>query len=325
MAEDRPYEKLMLHHGMPRNLMVRRLLVAEKWTFVVCLCLASQAPGADRGTLIVSESHPIDVAEIALEADVEESVVEATLTKLAEHGSLVEESKHGALRFANWLRYNPERKPSDSREAARERKRLQREREKEERDARKAAEKQAEEEGRAAQLVMDDDRSAPLRAIETDDAALTVQCPSCLVSPGQPCVTRNGAARSTVHAKRCRKVEVPAADAADAFFRSGRGGDAAAATGSAVDAPPADVEGWAPIVAELAGRIADFQAHIWIKPLELVGRQGRVLYVRAPDHVRTWVRDRYSPLIADAASQVLGETVAVELVDEYWRPTERAA
>jgi chromosomal replication initiator protein len=44
------------------------------------------------------------------------------------------------------------------------------------------------------------------------------------------------------------------------------------------------------------------------------------LFVRAPDHTRTWIRERYLPLLTSAARRAVGAPVSVEIVDERWEP-----
>jgi hypothetical protein len=313
MSLRRPYDKLMLDQGMPWNLMVRRLLVEERWTFVVCLCLASQAPGDDRGTLIVSAAQPIDPEEIADAAGVDVEVVKATLAKLADHGTLLEESDHGALRFANWDLYNPKPKPSDLPENQNERKRRSRANKKAAEVDQLALDHQAEMQGETPQIVMDESGSTGLRSL--DDDPLNRPCPvkTCLVDAGTECRDRNGRVKAQPHAKRKRQPN-PAA-----FFRTDRGGDLVR------PALPADADGWAPIAGVLRQEIDDDKFDAYLAPLQLVAEQGDTLYVRAPDHARTWVRDRYLGLVNDAAREVRGPAAVVELVDEQWRPAERAA
>jgi len=69
--------------------------------------------------------------------------------------------------------------------------------------------------------------------------------------------------------------------------------------------------------------------HVWLDPLELAARQGDRLYVRAPDHIRSWVRDRYLTALETAAARALDRPrVVVELVSEDWagpRPEVEAA
>jgi len=66
--------------------------------------------------------------------------------------------------------------------------------------------------------------------------------------------------------------------------------------------------------------VADFKFHIWLDPLELAGVEGETLFVRAPDHIRTWVRDRYLPLVRDAATRGYTPNAIVQIVDEQWEP-----
>ncbi len=63
----------------------------------------------------------------------------------------------------------------------------------------------------------------------------------------------------------------------------------------------------------------DFKFAIWLEPLELAGISRSTLFVRAPEHIRTWVRDRYLPLVQDAARRGLYPDASVEIVGEEWR------
>ena len=75
---------------------------------------------------------------------------------------------------------------------------------------------------------------------------------------------------------------------------------------------------WDRVRVELREDVPDFKFHIWLEPLELVGVGGRTLYVRAPDHIRTWVRDRYLPLLSAAAARGFRADALVEVVDGAW-------
>ncbi len=75
---------------------------------------------------------------------------------------------------------------------------------------------------------------------------------------------------------------------------------------------------WNRIRDELRREVPDFTFHIWLEPLELAGAEGRTLFVRAPDHIRTWVRDRYLPLVRSAAVRGFREDAVVEIVDGDW-------
>jgi chromosomal replication initiator protein len=75
---------------------------------------------------------------------------------------------------------------------------------------------------------------------------------------------------------------------------------------------------WDCVRGELRREVPDFKFHIWLEPLELAGVEGRTLYVRAPDHIRTWVRDRYLPLLSSASARGFRADALVEVVDEAW-------
>ncbi|MDQ3435701.1 MAG: chromosomal replication initiator protein DnaA [Actinomycetota bacterium] len=77
---------------------------------------------------------------------------------------------------------------------------------------------------------------------------------------------------------------------------------------------------WDCVRGELRREVPDFKFHIWLEPLELAGVEGRTLYVKAPDHIRTWVRDRYLPLLAAASARAFRADALVEVVDGAWTP-----
>jgi len=77
---------------------------------------------------------------------------------------------------------------------------------------------------------------------------------------------------------------------------------------------------WSRIRQELRRDVPDFKFHIWLDPLELVGLDGDTLFVRAPDHIRTSVRDRYLPVLHTAATRAHAPNAVVEIVDERWQP-----
>ncbi len=78
---------------------------------------------------------------------------------------------------------------------------------------------------------------------------------------------------------------------------------------------------WDRVRQEMRRDVADFKFHIWLDPLELAGVEQRTLFVRAPDHIRSWVRDRYLPLVREAAERGYMPDALIELVDEEWRPS----
>ena len=77
---------------------------------------------------------------------------------------------------------------------------------------------------------------------------------------------------------------------------------------------------WDDIRAELRRQTPDFKFHIWLDPLELAGIRGHTLYVRAPEHIRTSVAERYLPLLRRAAADCFDRRAVVEVVGAGWEP-----
>jgi chromosomal replication initiator protein len=68
----------------------------------------------------------------------------------------------------------------------------------------------------------------------------------------------------------------------------------------------------------MRSEVTEVTFHIWLQPLEPAALLGGTLYVKAPDHIRTWVQERFGPLIATTA-KTIGTTVrGVEVVPEEW-------
>jgi chromosomal replication initiator protein len=89
---------------------------------------------------------------------------------------------------------------------------------------------------------------------------------------------------------------------------------------------PAEPESiWNEIRAELREQTPDFKFHIWLEPLELAAIEGRTLFVRAPEHIRTWVAERYLGQLRRAAASRFHPDAGVEIVDVDWRPAGSAA
>jgi chromosomal replication initiator protein len=82
---------------------------------------------------------------------------------------------------------------------------------------------------------------------------------------------------------------------------------------------------WNDIREELRRETPDFKFHIWIEPLELAEIRGNTLYVRAPEHIRTSVSERYLPLLRRAAASRFDRRAVVEVVGTGWRPPARPA
>jgi chromosomal replication initiator protein len=73
---------------------------------------------------------------------------------------------------------------------------------------------------------------------------------------------------------------------------------------------------WDAVRSELRRDVTDFTFHIWLEPLEPAWCDRGTLYVNAPPHIRSWVRDRYTALLRQAVRRA-GLT-SIEFVDETW-------
>jgi chromosomal replication initiator protein len=81
---------------------------------------------------------------------------------------------------------------------------------------------------------------------------------------------------------------------------------------------------WDVIRGELRRETPDFKFHIWLEPLQLAAIRGRTVYVRAPEHIRTSVAERYLPLLRRAAAAGFDPDALVEVVGEDWEPAAGA-
>jgi chromosomal replication initiator protein len=77
---------------------------------------------------------------------------------------------------------------------------------------------------------------------------------------------------------------------------------------------------WDAIRGELRRETPDFKFHIWLEPLSLAAIRGLTVYVRAPEHIRTSVSERYLPLLRRAAAAGFDAHALVEVVGEDWEP-----
>jgi chromosomal replication initiator protein len=85
-----------------------------------------------------------------------------------------------------------------------------------------------------------------------------------------------------------------------------------------VPAPPDEI--WDDIRDELRRETPDFKFHIWLEPLRVAAVRGSTVYVRAPEHIRTSVVERYLPLLRRAAAARFHEHAIVEVVGADWEP-----
>ena len=75
---------------------------------------------------------------------------------------------------------------------------------------------------------------------------------------------------------------------------------------------------WDAIRTELRRETPDFTFHIWFDPLRLGAIRGHTVFVRAPEHIRTSVAERYLPLLRRAAVAGFDPQALVEVVGENW-------
>ncbi|HYN50343.1 MAG TPA: DnaA/Hda family protein, partial [Thermoleophilaceae bacterium] len=87
-----------------------------------------------------------------------------------------------------------------------------------------------------------------------------------------------------------------------------------------MSAPPDEI--WNDIRDELRRATPEFKYHIWIEPLGLAGVRGHTLFVRAPEHIRTSVTERYLPLLRRAAVARFDRHAVVEIVGPGWAAPE---
>jgi chromosomal replication initiator protein len=90
-----------------------------------------------------------------------------------------------------------------------------------------------------------------------------------------------------------------------------------------VPAQPDEI--WDDIRDELRRETPEFKFHIWLEPLQLAAVRGSTVYIRAPDHIRTSVAERYLPLLRRAAAARFDEQAVVEVVGDGWEPPAGAA
>jgi chromosomal replication initiator protein len=78
---------------------------------------------------------------------------------------------------------------------------------------------------------------------------------------------------------------------------------------------------WDAVRTEVRAEVTEVTFHIWLEPLAAAAHSAGVLYVRAPEHVRTWVEERFQSLLTTAARRAAG-IPRVEVVNHDWEPPE---
>jgi chromosomal replication initiator protein len=75
---------------------------------------------------------------------------------------------------------------------------------------------------------------------------------------------------------------------------------------------------WDAVQRELRSEVTEVTFHIWLQPLQPAALLGGTLFVRAPEHIRTWVEERFRPLLGAAAKRAGPALRGVEVVDSDW-------
>jgi hypothetical protein len=77
------------------------------------------------------------------------------------------------------------------------------------------------------------------------------------------------------------------------------------------------------IKASLSDRLPDYVHATWIAPVELVAQENGTLTIAAPPDVRGWLRERYAPLMAAAASELEGRPMVVVVAESDEERSQR--
>jgi chromosomal replication initiator protein len=84
---------------------------------------------------------------------------------------------------------------------------------------------------------------------------------------------------------------------------------------------PEDLEtAWNRVRDELRREVTDATFHLWLEPLRAVGLEDGRLVIQAPDHIRSWVKERFARPLRLAAERALEAAAGIEIVDASWRP-----
>lgn len=121
------FDAFLVANAVGTNRKLRRLSPAERWCVVAGVwALASMSP--IRGYLLVADGVPATAEDFAEQAGVSVAVARATLAKMRTLGMLERDPNLGAEHVHAWHDHQPEpsHRPSDTREAWRERKARQR-------------------------------------------------------------------------------------------------------------------------------------------------------------------------------------------------------
>jgi hypothetical protein len=121
----RGYDSMLVYARLGGDRKFRRLSPAERWCAVFGVwAIAAQSPV--RGYLLITEDEPAQDRDYATEANVALGVARSTMTKMRSLGMLEMDPEMGAEHVHDWHEHQKDPKPSESKQAWRDRKRQQR-------------------------------------------------------------------------------------------------------------------------------------------------------------------------------------------------------
>lgn len=121
----RRFDSFLIGNDVAHEPPCPRLTVAERWCWIAGVkAIASKSP--IRGALLIAYGEPASAVDVARQAHVTPAVARTTLGKLVKWQMLEHDDELGGLFIVDWHSEQREPKPSDSREAWRERKARQR-------------------------------------------------------------------------------------------------------------------------------------------------------------------------------------------------------
>lgn len=123
----RGYEYFLVYTKLGADRKFRRLTAAEKWCAVFGVW-ATAAESPVRGYLLIAENEQATESDYAKQADVSLAVAKSTVRKMRKMGMLERDEEMGVEHIHDWHDVQKDPKPSESKEAWRERKRESRER-----------------------------------------------------------------------------------------------------------------------------------------------------------------------------------------------------
>lgn len=121
----RGYDSILVYAKLGSDRKFRRLTPAERWCALAGVwAIAAQSP--IRGYLLITEDEPASEQDYATEANVTLAVARATVKKMRSLKMIERDEEMRAEHVHDWHEHQKDPKPSDSKEAWRQRKRRQR-------------------------------------------------------------------------------------------------------------------------------------------------------------------------------------------------------